>query len=56
MPDWYTLMRAAKYLGVSPWDLDEQPVYWMERALAAEEAESEVQHELQRQAERSMKR
>lgn len=39
-PDWYRLLRAAKYLGVPPWDLAERPVWWREVALAAEAAEA----------------
>jgi hypothetical protein len=38
-PHWYGLIRAAKYLGVAPWDLAAQPVTWMDWALAAEQAE-----------------
>jgi hypothetical protein len=39
VPDWYPLIRAAKYLGVAPWDLAERPAHWMHLALAAEGAE-----------------
>jgi hypothetical protein len=39
-PDWYLTLRAAKYLGVAPWDLAERPVWWQEIALAAEKAET----------------
>jgi hypothetical protein len=39
VPDWYPLLRAAKYLGVAPWDLAERPAHWMHLALAAESAE-----------------
>jgi hypothetical protein len=39
MPWWYPLLRAARYLGVAPWDLAERPAVWMFRALVAERAE-----------------
>ena len=39
MPEWYPLMRAARWLGVKPWELAEQPQIWQERALLAENAE-----------------
>ena len=39
MPDWYPLIRAAKYLNVAPWDLLQQPMIWSQMALDAEIAE-----------------
>lgn len=39
VPDWYELIRAARYLGVPPWELAERPVWWRNRALEAEHAE-----------------
>lgn len=42
-PDWYRLIAAAKYLGVAPWDLLEQPAIWTEWALMAGEADAEAQ-------------
>lgn len=41
MPNWFPLVRAARYLGVPPWELARQPVAWMSWALTAERAESE---------------
>lgn len=35
----YRLIAAAKYLGVTPWDLAEQPAWWMETALLFQEVE-----------------
>lgn len=46
LPDWYPLMRAARYLGVPPWELLHQPSVWVSWALLAERVESEVQEEL----------
>lgn len=40
IPDWYPLILAAKYLGVPPWELARQPLFWTEVALAAQDAES----------------
>lgn len=42
MPDWYPVISAARYLGVPPWELVEQPSEWMDWALAAQSAESEA--------------
>lgn len=50
VPDWYLLIRAARYLGVPPWVLAEAPIYWMEWATIAQNAENEAQNELQRRA------
>lgn len=37
---WETI-RAAKYLGVAPWDLAEQPACWQEWGLLFEMAEEQ---------------
>lgn len=50
MPDWYPVVRAARYLGVAPWILAEQPIGWQRVALIAEAAELEAQDALQKQA------
>ncbi len=42
-PDWYTLIAAARYLGVAPWDLLEQPIWWRDKALIAATAEAQAQ-------------
>jgi len=42
-PEWYLLLRAARYLGVSPWELAERPVTWRDWALIAESAESQAE-------------
>lgn len=39
MPDWYPLLRAARYLGVPPWELENVWIGWLDRALMAEAAE-----------------
>lgn len=42
-PDWYAIMQAARYLGVAPWDLIEQPTFWLDKALVAMEVEGDAQ-------------
>lgn len=49
-------MRAARYLGVAPWELLERPLAWTEHALAAEAAELEAEKHKQAQAERRNRR
>lgn len=39
-PEWYLPLRAARYLGVPPWDLADQAAVWFYRALTAEWAEN----------------
>jgi hypothetical protein len=39
VPSWYSLIAAARYLGVAPWDLAAQPIAWQEMALMAHRAE-----------------
>ena len=39
VPDWYITVRAAKYLGVAPWELLDRPVIWTSWALEASNAE-----------------
>lgn len=40
MPEAYYVIRAARYLGVAPWDLAQQPRFWLDFALCCEYAES----------------
>lgn len=56
MPEWYPLIRAARWLGVAPWDLAEQPSFWREAALESELAEGDANRYLQKKAERSQSR
>lgn len=53
LPDWYPLLRAARYLGVAPWDLLRQPTVWVTWALTSERVEGEVQDLLNEQARES---
>ena len=38
-PDYYPLIRAARYLGVPPWELADRPRVWLEWALTCKAAE-----------------
>ncbi len=49
MPDWYPLIRAARYLGVPPWDLLQRAAVWQTWAIIAEGAENEAQEALNKQ-------
>lgn len=45
-PSWYRVIKAARYLGVDPWDLATKPLTWV---LMAEEAQTaEARAEAQR--------
>lgn len=44
-PEIYTLIRAARYLRVPPWELLEQPNLWAEWAVAIEGAEAWAERE-----------
>lgn len=44
-PAEYLLIRAARFLGVPPWELETKPIYWRNLALAAESAEGEAERE-----------
>ena len=52
MPDWYLLVRAARYLTVPPWDLADKPAFWQAAALIAEGAEADAQERAQKRAQR----
>ena len=39
------MIRAARYLGVAPWELSRQPVTWRDWALTAESAENQAEAE-----------
>lgn len=56
MPHEYALFRAAKYVGVPPWELEQQSVYWMNHALKFEAIENEVTRKRQERASKAAKR
>lgn len=49
-PSWYRIVKAAKYLGVAPWDLAARPLTWVNMAEEAQAAEAHAQaiHEKRR--------
>ncbi len=47
-PPEYGLVRAARYLGVNPWDLADRPAVWRDWALEFEAAEAWAEAELQK--------
>lgn len=55
-PDWYTVVQAAKYLGVAPWDLMRQPIYWTEWAIHSNHAEATAQKNQQERQQRRGKK
>lgn len=44
----YPLFRAAKWLGVAAWELDDQPIAYMRQALIIEAAERRAEVEQQK--------
>lgn len=44
-PSWYALIKAANYLHVPPWELEQKSVKWTLRALAAISAEAAAQNQ-----------
>lgn len=42
-PSWYRLLKAAKYLGVAPWDLAAKPLTWVNMAEEAQAAEAHAE-------------
>jgi len=53
VPDWYSFLRAARYLGVAPWELLAQQPAWFYLALESEQAEI---HGENKRAEKRQKR
>jgi len=48
MQPWYVLIRAAKFLGVPPWELAKQPIAWQNLAIAAENIDAAVEAEMRK--------
>lgn len=51
-PEEYLLFRAARYVGVAPWELEQQSVYWLNHALKYESIENEAQRMRHERAQR----
>ena len=45
VPPWFQVIKAARWLGVPPWELLTRPPVWMEWALVAETAEATAQRQ-----------
>lgn len=45
-PDCYVIVQEAKQLGVAPWDLLKQPVFWRSVARACLDAENYAHNQL----------
>lgn len=43
MPTWYRVLKAAQYLGVSPWELAAQPLAYVVQAETARVIEDQDQ-------------
>lgn len=54
-PEWYEIIRSARYLGVPPWDLLKMPVYWHNWARMAEDAEHEAEKQIRKAQDRKSK-
>ena len=50
LPTWYLNMRAARYMGVAPWDVENRSVSYRDQALAAESAENAAEEQLRKNA------
>lgn len=49
-PPWYFTIKAAKYLGVAPWDLVDKPAVWVDMALEMESAEKYAENEIRKRS------
>jgi hypothetical protein len=53
MPDWYPYIKAARVLGVRPWELFDQSPAWISWALGVEGVEKRADSTRQQNAEKS---
>ncbi len=56
IPDEWTVIQAAKYLNVPPWELIERPRFWTSWAIVCMNAEAEVRDKEQQKAQKRAKR
>jgi hypothetical protein len=40
VPQWYRLLKAAQYLGTTPWELERQPWRYVLQAQEAQQSEA----------------
>lgn len=50
VPEEYQFLRAAKYLGVAPWELEQASIYWRNAALEYMRIEGEAEEKRQERA------
>lgn len=43
LPWYYPLIKAARFMGVPPWELAKQSIFWQDAALQVEAADSNAQ-------------
>lgn len=43
MPSWFPVLKAAQYMGIPPWELEEHP-HWLHRGLMALNAENSARN------------
>lgn len=55
-PLWYRIVRASKFLGVSPWDLEARPFTYLLQAEAAQSAEASARKAAEQQKGRGRQR
>lgn len=56
VPDWYMFLRAARYLGVAPWELLQQEKAWLYLAIESEGAENHAENKRAEKRQRKAKR
>lgn len=55
VPEEYEFLRAAKMLGVAPWELEQVSVYWTNAALEYARVEAEAQASKEERAKKRRK-
>lgn len=56
IPEYWTVIQVAKYLGCKPWELIEQPRYWLSAGIICINAENEVKEKQQKKQQQAAKR
>lgn len=54
-PWWYRLIRAGRVLGVPPWELLDRSEFWVQAALATQEAEVAARNRAESRAGKGLK-
>jgi hypothetical protein len=56
VPQEYLLFRAARYMGVAPWELEVRSVRWLNSALAFESIEAKAETVIRERRQKASKR